>query len=93
MNDLVDFINKQCPDVLKGRLLTCIDGGKIDDEFTGNSRDVETFVENLLQEIEQAPNEKLKNDLENCVLDATRSKPSMLYNSDNCELPPCTISG
>ena len=77
VNDLVDFINKRCPDVLKGRLLTCIDGGKIDDEFTGNNEDVETFVASLIAKIEQdtRPNQQVKDRMIECVLDASHERP------------------
>ena len=77
VNDLADFINEQCPDVLKRRLLSCIDGGKIDDEFTGNNGDVETFVEHLIDKIEEdAPNKKVKDTMIDCVLDASQERPT-----------------
>ena len=96
MNNLVDFINQQCPDVLKGRLVSCIDEGKIDKvEFTGNNGDVETFVERLIAKIEQdAPNDVVKDRMIDCVLDATMSQPSMPNKSHDDRIPDnCTISG
>ena len=74
---LKDYIDQNCRnDALKKRLIDCINGENIDDYFDDNSKEVEAFVGRLIAKIkEDAPNEKLKNELIGCVNIATRESP------------------
>ena len=74
---LKDYIKQNCRnDALKKRLLSCIDGEKIDVEFTGNDEDVATFVARLIAKIEQdAPNDVVKDRMIDCVLYASQERP------------------
>jgi hypothetical protein len=77
--NLKTYIINKCPDkALKDRLLKCINGEKIDGYFDDNNstEDVVEFIKDLREKIkEDAPNEKLKNELIGCVNIATHESP------------------